>query len=232
MYSGTLVIFPFLEDIKVSTPVIEKIIDTLDDDILFIDDRGDGLLMQLIESNPRIKYIRHEFPLGYGACFNTGYNYARDFGYEVIITMSPEIENYSDVISEMMGNITYGYDIVSCSRILENYDFIKIPEAFIQCTEILSSAVKEITGYDLTDPLSMIKAVKMKSLVNMELTEFSHAMLLQLWVQSWYYDLTIIEIPCESRDNFKKPYDDADNLDYYLTLLETEKYLFRRGAEN
>lgn len=199
----------------------------LQSDILIIDDGSTDDTYDIIREHDWIKYIKHELQLGAGASFTTGYEYARDMGYGILILLDIFNAKYREELDQLIENITYGFDIVNSSRILENYDYTQIPPEHVSMTAEISGYIKDISAFDLTDPLSGIKAVRIESLKNMELTESTHGLFLQLWIQAHYFGLNVIEIPAVAGKGFGHEltlYNDP--LGYFLSLIETEKYLY------
>ena len=196
-------------------------------DVLIIDDGSTDNTYEVIREHKWIKYIKHELQLGLGASFTTGYEYARDLDYEYIIIFDHLNTKFREEFDQFMENLSYGYDIINSSRILENYDFNEIPQEHISITAEISENLKVITTYDITDPLSGIKALRMESLKNMELTETTHGLFLQLWIQAHYFGLSIIEIPSLTGKGFGNELSlYRDPLGHFLSIMETEKYLY------
>lgn len=205
----------------------------LNADILLVDDGSTDNTYHVIKNHAWLKYIKHENNLGIGAAFITGYEYARDMEYEVIVLLDINNTRFSEELSQLMDNLRYGYDIVSSSRILENFNYREIPQNLIDITSALADQITDITDYDLTDPLSGIKAVRIDSLKNMELTEFNHGLFLQLWIQAHYFGLTILEIPAMSGDGFGEELTAYDNpVQLFMSLIDTEKFLYSRKRLN
>ena len=201
--------------------------------ILIVDDASTDGTEDLMTEFPSVTYIKRELSLGFGACFITAYEYARDMGYERIIVTDPNNGNMAADIKAMAENLEYGYDIVSCSRILENYDARSMDKDVVAATENIASALRDITDIDLTDPLSPIVAMQMKALETMELTDYSPALLLQLWIQAAHFRLTTIEVPAVSGDSFGRELTATeDPLGTYLSVMETERYLYPRETMN
>jgi glycosyltransferase involved in cell wall biosynthesis len=209
--------------IKENLPLLQD----LESDIVMIDDGSTDNTYDIIEDQKWLKYIKHEQNLGIGASIITGCEFARDMGYDTVIIMNLRNSKFKAELKELIDNINYGYDIVNSSRILENYDYQEIPQEFIALTSDLSAQIKDITGFDITDPLSGILAIRIEAMKDMELTEFNHCLLLQLWIQAKYLSLSIIEIPAQSGIGFGEElsiYDDPMGL--FLCLIEAEKILY------
>ena len=203
-------------------------------DILIIDDGIEDSMPEILQDQKWLKHITHEQELGFGGCFMSGLKYARDFEYSIMILLDPANNNSNNDIPQIIENLKYGYDIVSCSRILENYEHEKFSIEHIHTTEKISQYLSESTGFNLTDPLSGIMGIKTSSLADMELTEFSHSLLIQLWVQASYFSLSAIEIPtCSGDTNFAEELDYyEDPTGYFLSAIEAEKYLYKKGSIN
>jgi glycosyltransferase involved in cell wall biosynthesis len=204
-----------------------SILNELQCDVLVIDDGSTDDTYDVIRDESWVKYIKHELQLGLGASFTTAYEYARDLDYDYIILFDHLNTRYKEELDQLMENLSYGYDIVTSSRILENYNFQDIPQETISITAEIADNLRSITAYDITDPLSGIKALRMEALRNMELTETTHGLFLQMWIQAQYFGLSIVEIPALTGNGFGnelKLYHDP--LGYFLSIMETEKYLY------
>ncbi len=233
MNKKILIAVPLVEDTDNLTSLIEPLINSEYGNILLIDDGTAGGAEKIPEPESGIKYIGHEKSLGYGAVFLSAYKYAKDLGYEILITVDKSSSDIQKDISQILGNIEYGYDIVSCSRILENYDYEKIDKSAVEITELISEKLKEETGLDLTDPFSGIKGYRLSSLESMELTEFSHNLLLQIWIQAAFFSLEIIEIPSAESAGFGSELNFYEDLPgFFFDFINTEKYLYKKGTIN
>jgi glycosyltransferase involved in cell wall biosynthesis len=227
-----LIILPIYNQerfLKKSIPLLKNI----NSDVLLIDDGSTDHTYDVITEYSWLMYIKHSQKLGSGASFITAYEYARDLNYDVIISLDHRNIRYAEEISQLMDNISYGYDIVNSSRILENFNYHHIPQHHIDATAELSGTINILTGFDLTDPLSGIKALRTESLKNMELTEFNHGLYLQIWIQAFYFGLNIIEIPAQSGIGFGEElrmYNDPLNL--FLSILHSEKCLYNKNSIN
>ena len=202
-------------------------------DTLVVDDGSVDSTCEFIKDTHWIRYIKHEMPLGLGGSLISGLEYACCYDYETVITIDPENLEFISDISMMLGNMDYGYDIVNCSRILENYDHSSIPKEIIDMTSSLSSSLRDITDMDITDPFSGIRAYRIESIKEMNLTEFTAGIHLQIWIQASYLGLNVIEIPSMSGKSFGKEFSEIDDpLGFSLSLMESEKYLYKNSNMN
>jgi len=239
MKSKNLIVIPVhdqTEILKKNLPLLEDLCQGDESklyDLLIVDDGSADSIDELLGDNQWIKCVSHEEKIGFGGSFITAYQFARDFEYEIMILLDPDNDEFIHDVAPMMDNLKYGYDIVTCSRILENYNYSKFQERYVEFTAEISNALKDVTDDNLTDPLSGIKAFYVKSLENMDLTEFSHGILLQLWVQSSYFGLNSIEIPSASGESFGRELElEEDLLEVYLAVLETERHLYKKSPLN
>ena len=233
MKSESIIIIPAYNKYSFIKNSLEKLKNIDNFDLLVVDDGSDDETDTIFENNSWLKSIKHEYPFGYGASFISAYEYARDNQYKIMITLDPDNDDFIDDLNEIINNINYGYDIVSCSRILENYNYSKISEMLINQTSQISEAIKRVTNLDITDPLSGIKGYQIDSLKNMELGESGHAILLQIWIQALHFRLNVMEIPSVNVNSFGSEFNlDENNLDYMLSLIETEKHLYIKGEIN
>lgn len=225
MKNKTLIIVFLSDDKLYFTKGFSNILKIRDADILVVDDASEAGTEDA--DNSGVVFIKHSIPLGFGGCFSSGLRYAQDMGYDIALFLDTDNGGIQADVEQMRANMSYGYDIVSCSRILENREAESFSKENITVMETISEAVSEASGFDLTDPLSGILAVKTSALSEFELTEEGHGALLQLWIQAAYFQLAAIELPSASGKSFGrelKLYDDP--LGELLTVLETEKYLY------
>jgi glycosyltransferase involved in cell wall biosynthesis len=232
MNEKILIALPLCENSARLMTLLESLYGSEYRNILLVDDGTAGGMENIPDGFDDVKYVGHEKNLGYGAVFLSAYKYSKDFGYDILITVDDSSADLPGDISQILSNMEYGYDIVNCSRILENYDHEKIDSSYIEITSMISEKLYEEIHLDLTDPLSGTKGYKLSSLEDMELTEFSHNLLLQIWIQSVFFSLEVIEIPSSST-GFGSELDLYHNLpDSFIDFINTEKYLYKKGTIN
>jgi len=202
-------------------------------DLLLIDEASEYDLIDEIEEHKSVKCIIHQIPQGFGACISEAVNYGNSFEYDYLITADCRVKKMRENISSIQNNLNYGYDIVNCSRILENYSHEMIENEILDMLNTLSLSLRESTGLDLTDPLYPDKGLNLKNMEQIFLTEEGQGALLQLFVQSVYFGYTVTEIPAEEDVKIvRNDFDSDDPLDEFLSVIETEKYLYNKGSIN
>lgn len=209
-------------------------IDNVDNaDLLIVDEGSDYDIMKIISKFPKVKCIKHEMKQGYGSCIDAALDYSRDMDYDYLITLACDVKNITNDVTEIIKNLDYGYDIVSCSRILENYNYDKIDENIIKFYEEIAIPFNEEINLNFTDPLSEIKGFNIEATEHILLTELTHGVHLQILIQGVFYGCNIIEIPSETGLELGKEIDEIENsLDHYLAIITTEKFLFNKGKIN
>jgi len=204
-----------------------------DADTIVIDNGSSYNLIDEIEDYKSTKCILVETQMGYGECFFAAYNFAKDMDYKYLITIDSKSNDIIKEIEAIKENLKYGYDFVTCSRILENYDYTKVDTAATEITETLCNSLNEACEFNLTDPLSPNKGFIIESLSQMELTETSHGIFLQIFIQGAYFGYNSIEIPSHSGLILGEELIEYDNpVEKFLSIIETEKFLYNKGTIN
>ncbi|HPJ33266.1 MAG TPA: glycosyltransferase [Spirochaetota bacterium] len=219
-----------IEFIKKAIPEIQNVDDV---DLLIVDDGSEYDIIEEISDYKFAKCIIHEAPLGYGTSIDSAFCFAKDMGYKYLITLDPSTQGMIKDVPLIMNNLKYGYDMVTCSRMLENFNLDKNNRELIEVYEVIAAELNSVTGLDITDPLSSNKGYNMESLKEIELTDSGHGALLQLFVQSVYFAGTIIEVPSEAELPLGVELYEYDNpLEEFHAIIETEKYLYNKGTIN
>jgi hypothetical protein len=202
-------------------------------DILIVDEASDYDIIDELKDFESIKVLSHEEQLGYGACFASVLSYVRDFNYKYLVTLDINDPRFIKDLPNITTNLNYGYDVVTCSRFLENYDYAKIDDSVLVFFDRLTSYLNDVIEYNLTDPLSENKGYNIESTKDIDITLDDHGVLLQIFIQSSYFGYNIIEIPSESNSLSVQELDLEDNpLEAFMAIIETEKYLYNRGSVN
>jgi glycosyltransferase involved in cell wall biosynthesis len=230
----TLIIIPLSNQSSLIESLVASLSGIEDADVLFVDDGSEDGAFDILGEIAGVKTLRHDQSLGFGSSVQSGLKFARDMGYRLAVFIDPLCTKAAQDISAMRENISYGYDMVCCSRILENYDHQALDLSLTEMTQEISARVRELTSYDLTDPLSGIRAINLDSIKDMDLTDETHGVFLQLCIQCAHFGLEVLEIPLVSESlpfgRELELYDDG--LGFFLSLMETESYLYRRDSIN
>lgn len=225
----TLVVLPTMdwENKKSFAASLKDVLSMQDVDVLVIDDSGDNDTEQFVNGIEGIGVIRPEYSVEFGVAFVIGCTYARDLGYEITVFLDVDAGNCKKDAEQMLREMDYGYDIVSCSRILENKDAANFSKERIDAVQSISYALSETAGIDLTDPLSETLCLRTELFDKLSLDDDTHGIFMQLWIQAAYFNLTTIEIPCVSGKNFGSEFElYGDIADEMISVMEVETYLY------
>jgi hypothetical protein len=202
-------------------------------DILIIDEASDYDIINELKEFNSVRVLIHDEQLGYGACFASIFSYARDLNYTYLITLDIIDPRFIKDLLSIITNLNYGYDIVTCSRFLENYNYTKIDDSVLIFFDRLANYLNDVTEYNLTDPLSENKGYNIESTKDIDITLDDYGVLLQIFIQSAYFGYNIIEIPSESNSIRAEELDLENNpIEDFMAIIETEKYLYNRGSVN
>ncbi len=163
-------------------------------EILVIDDGSTDQTPQLIDAEIGLHTIRHRRNLGYGAALTSAFDYARNNGYDVLVTMDCDGQHQPDRIPVLLEQIGDA-DIVSGSRYLRDFRTdtpAPTDRRFINAT--ITRELNERYGLSITDSFCGFKAYRKSALRCLRPTETGWGMPLEVWVQAAHAGLRIREI--------------------------------------
>ena len=199
------------------------------DDVLVVDDGSkDGTARELAKF-PWVRVVSHPQNLGYGAALKSAFEYARQAGFDILVTIDCDGQHEPRRIPKLVAAMTPGIDIVSGSRYLEEHagDSVPPPERR-HINTVLTREVNERLGLSLTDAFCGFKAYRVSVLDKFDITEPGYAMPLQVWVQAVALGLRIVEFPVpliylEEERSFGGALDNAQyRLAHYRNVLSRE----------
>jgi glycosyltransferase involved in cell wall biosynthesis len=198
-----------------------------DCDVVVVDDGSTDRSAEILQRHP-VQVIRHEVNRGYGASLISGFRRAVEGDYPAAVTLDCDEQHEPRRIPDFLQAL-HRADIVSGSRYLDPTlpgdppppDRYRINQEFV-------TLLRAITGYPLTDAWCGFKAYRIDALRQLELTEPSYGMPLQVWVQAAARGLRVVELAVariykNPRRKFWGGLDDPDTRRaYYLSVLEAE----------
>lgn len=227
--SHDLIVIPvFNEDATLDRVLHEVRHATPDADILVVDDGSTDRSPAIAAAYPDVRAVRHPANQGYGQSLITGFTYAVEHGYDVVVTIDCDEQHEPRRIPEFRRAIARA-DIVSGSRYLDpTVPGDPAPPDRLQLNQEFTDRLRTITGFAITDAWCGFKAYRISTLRRFALTEPSYGMPLQVWIQAAHHGLTVIEIPVariykNPRRRFWGGLDDLQTRRaYYLRVLEAE----------
>lgn len=226
MSNRFLTALPVFNEVNSVSAVLDEVA-VYSDDILVIDDGSTDGTLELLQKRKDIILVKHEQNKGYGGALITAFNYAIANQYNVLVTIDCDGQHEPQRIRHFVcESASSGADIVSGSRYLKSFDDNTLPPADRRQINVqITNLLNEKLGYNLTDAFCGFKAYRIDALKKLNLTENGYAMPLELWVQAWCKELSVVEIPVpliylDEDRSFGNNLDDASiRLDYYHDVL-------------
>jgi dolichol-phosphate mannosyltransferase len=191
-----------------------------------VDDGSTDGTRELLAREPDIQLLTHEKNRGYGAALKSAFEYAVGNRYDVLVTIDCDGQHEPQRIPRFVIAAYKGWDIVSGSRYLRQYQGDGAPPADRRrINQQITAELNQRLGLSLTDAFCGFKAYRVEALKLLKLTEPGYAMPLELWVQAAKAGLKIRELPVpliylDLTRSFGGALDDADTrLKYYCQVL-------------
>lgn len=223
-----LVAIPVFNETSVCD-IIQRV-NTFSLDVLVIDDGSTSSLHKDLINIANIHVITHPGNLGYGKTIIDAFTFAREHGYDYLLTIDSDGQHEPEEIALFLREIPfYDCDILSGSRYYFNTRIEnEFPKERYLINKEITGIINSITGFDVTDAFCGFKAYRVEKLKLLQLTEYGYGMPLQLWIQAWKSGLQVREIPVKLIYNdltkrFKGVLENpVKRLNYYKNIIEKE----------
>ena len=131
---------------------------------------------------------------GYGAALQVAFLYASRHNYDAIVTIDCDHQHEPKRIPQFVEALA-DHDIVSGSRYLSVFDDDSAPpEDRWKINRIVTAELNRRLSFELTDAFCGFKAYRVDKLSQLNITEPSYAMPLELWVEAAAAGLRIREL--------------------------------------
>ncbi|MEM9942260.1 MAG: glycosyltransferase family 2 protein [Planctomycetota bacterium] len=221
-----LVALPVYNEVNSVDSVLDEV-SRYADQILVVDDGSTDGTSDLLSERDNISVVRHPKNLGYGAALVTGFKYACDHDFDVLVTVDCDGQHEPQRIQSFVKKIIESdVDIVSGSRYLKSFDEDSPPPEQRRLINYkITRILNQRLGFQLTDAFCGFKAYKTSALLDLEIQEKGYAMPLELWVQAAFRNLTVAEVAVpriylDANRSFGEQLDDPEKrLRYYCDVL-------------
>ena len=204
--------------------------------ILVIDDGSTDETSRLL-SEQSVKIVRHSTNRGYGRSTRDMFQWAREDGFEWLITMDCDRQHEPAAIPLFRERIKVGdVDVVSGSRYIhrETDDDMPPPDRR-EINRIMTAEINHRLGLSLTDAFCGFKAYRVEACAGLALDVDGYDFPMQFWVQAVAAGLRIAELPVrliynDPSRSFGGPLDDKGRrLRIYQSTLHEE--IIRQSAD-
>lgn len=224
--SRFLTVLPVFNEAATVDAVLDLVVKNAQD-VLVVDDGSSDGTSELLNQRDDVIVLAHGANRGYGAALSSGFQYALENGYDVVVTIDCDGQHEPQRIQGFVAELeSTGADIISGSRYLEEFDKdTSAPAERKKINQIITETIGTHMGIALTDAFCGFKAYRVQALESLKLTEPGYAMPLELWVQAACAKLSVVEVPVpriylDENRSFGEDLDNADlRLKYYQQVI-------------
>ena len=201
------------------------------DNILVVDDGSTDGTADVLTRHTYIEVIPHETNTGYGRSLIDAFDFACRNNFDWVITIDCDHQHEPSYIPCFYSEIKKAdADIISGSRYLlrVNSGPAPPPAERVAINRQITNILNQNLSVRLTDAFCGFKAYRTGAVTELELTETSYGLPLQLWIRASRAGLRIREIPVpliyhDPRRKFCGSLEDPKKrLRYYLEIIERE----------
>jgi dolichol-phosphate mannosyltransferase len=166
--------------------------------VVVVDDGSTDETVRVLAGRKDVTTLRHDRNLGYGQALIDAFGFARQNGFERVITMDCDGQHEPRHVPEFLAALAEGWDIVSGSRYLpESRAVGPTPPQRREVNARVTAVVNRLTGWSLSDAFCGFKAYRLAALDGLELREAGYGMPMELWAKGWRKGLRVRELPIE-----------------------------------
>ncbi len=160
--------------------------------VVVVDDGSTDNTGKIAEANGA-KVLRHPTNLGKGAALRTGFNYAIEKQYDVIITLDGDLQHNPHSIPRFLDKIKQGYDIIVGSRYQTQSE--DMPFARKLSNLITTTVLRVFFKVPVTDSQSGYRAFKRRVLEKIPVRDNGFAAETEILIDAQRAGFLISEVP-------------------------------------
>jgi dolichol-phosphate mannosyltransferase len=169
--------------------------------VLIVDDNSPdgtaGIVESMIENDTRIHLIRRAGKLGLGSAYVTGFKYAIEQGYELIIQMDADFSHDPIEIPKFL-ELIETHDLVVGSRYKDGIGVVNWPISRLLLSYGAAQYVKIITSMPIKDPTGGYKCIRTEVLKNINLDKIlsdGYSFQIEINYRIWLKKYNVFEYP-------------------------------------
>lgn len=224
-----LICVSMFNEVNTIVNVVNGLRSFTDADILVVDDGStDGSWGAIEKSGFNLPFVvRHKRNLGCGFALRSGFRFALERQYDLLITIDSDGQHVPEEIPQLLQTLP-GADIVSGSRFHPRSLNIGSPPSWrLSANRVLAEMVHHHTGYSITDSASGLRCYRTSALSKLRITEAGYAWPFELWGQMARSGLSVAEIPVTRIYTSDGQPDPPDSQTFEQMILLCESILLR-----
>jgi len=207
MVSNVLIVIPTYDEKDNVGPLSRAIFQSVPEaTILFVDDNSpDGtgrVIDDLRASQPRIHVIHKQGKLGLGRAYISGFQWALEGDYDLILGMDADFSHHPSAIPRMI-EAARDADLVIGSRYVGGIRITNWPLSRLLLSKAAATYVRLITGMPVHDPTGGYRCYRREVLAVIDLDSIisnGYSFLVEMAHTTWMRGFRITEVPITFED--------------------------------
>ncbi len=174
---------------------------SVDPDVLVIDDNSpDGtarIVKTIQEKDKKIHLLERPKKMGLGSAYITGFKWAIERGYDVVVEMDADFSHDPKDIERMVENLE-NCDVVIGSRYVKGVSVVNWPISRLLLSYFANLYARIFTGVNIKDLTSGFKAIKVECLKSIDLNKIKsdgYAFQIEIHFYLWVKGFKVCEMP-------------------------------------
>jgi len=197
-----LVIIPTYNEAENIAALLKEIRSlSLDPDVLVIDDNSpDGtwrIVETIKEKDPKIHLIKRPNKMGLGSAYITGFKWAIDRNYDVVVEMDADFSHNPKDIERLVEALE-NCDVAIGSRYVKGVSVVNWPISRLLLSYYANLYARIFTGVNIKDLTAGFKAIKVDALRSLDLNKIKsdgYAFQIEIHFYLWVKGFKVCEVP-------------------------------------